>query len=504
MSTAVLRYVSSDAGKSKRSFSAPVKKSNSRETVHHANLGRALRIPCKNITLDCTSKVLTKSEYDYFRNCAIEGLKTEKERRDNLYENEMKKEHLLAESIARKEKIRQMDTEKLKKKTNKLDEFEAEAKARTMHLLERANNLKLEQEEEMQLCNKLILETKCRAIRDLQIAERRLIEKELSEEEKRLNEMMENERREKIEKEKKKEEELAAKRREFASRLKHQIIENEEQKIIEFERKQEEGKLINLSNIAWMDEEILKEKRRKEQGALIRKELAVENERLKKFKEIEREENRIIDMRIKEYQRMKAERDKAIAETQKAIQAQKNQERIRVMKQAMQAHDFQAQIEELNEIRIKEEVEREWRRREKEAALNKLKIRRQFAQARQDQIKCRKILQAMELERDKREFQKIVAAQKEALAKEQENREKQLRQAQKHRDEILKQVNDKEKDKVEARRRVFEEGMAQRAEIEMRARRLREAMERKCQEMRENKVPEVYINDIKSMIAKIQ
>lgn len=331
-----------------------------------------------------------------------------------------------------------------------------------------------------------------------------MIEKELSEEEKRLNEMMENERREKIEEEKKKEEELAAKRREFASRLKHQIIENEEQKIIEFERKQEEGKLINLSNIAWMDEEILKEKRRKEQGALIRKELAAENERLKKYKEMEREENRIIDMRIKEYQRMKAERDKAIAETQKAIQAQKNQERIRVMKQAMQAHDFQAQIEELNEIRIKEEVEREWRRREKEAALNKLKTRRQFAQARQDQIKCRKILQAMELERDKREFQKIVAAQKEALAKEQENREKQIRQAQRHRDEILKQVNDKEKDKVEARRRVFEEGMAQRAEIEMRARRLREAMEKKCQEMRENKVPEVYINDIKSMIAKIQ
>lgn len=75
----------------------------------------------------------------------------------------------MAESIARKQKIRKMDLEKLKKKTNKLDEFEAETKMRTMHLLERANNLKLEQEEEMQLCNKLILETKCRAIRDLQV-----------------------------------------------------------------------------------------------------------------------------------------------------------------------------------------------------------------------------------------------------------------------------------------------------------------------------------------------
>lgn len=47
---------------------------------------------------------------------------------------------------------------------------------------------------------------------------------------------------------------------------------------------------------------------------------------------------------------------------------------------------------------------------------------------------------------------------------------------------------------------MFAEGIAIRAESEMRKRRLREAMERKCQEMRENKVPDVYINDVKRMI----
>ncbi|XP_008552554.1 cilia- and flagella-associated protein 45-like [Microplitis demolitor] len=491
-------------GKYTRSFSAPIKKFNPKENIHHTNLSKTFRIPWKKNSIDRTSKVLTKSEYEYFRNCAIEGFKTEQEKRENLFKNEIKKENLLAESIARKQKIRKMDLEKLKKKTNKLDEFEAETKMRTMHLLERANNLKLEQEEEMQLCNKLILETKCRAIRDLQVAEKKLIEKELNKEEKRLNEMMENERRLKIKEEKEKEEEIASKRREFASSLKHQIIENEEQRIIEFERKQEEGKLINLSNIAWMDEQIMKEKKRKEQGALIRKELAAENQRLIKFKEMEREENRIIDIRIKEYQRMKDERDKAIAQAQKAIEDKKNKERTRVIKQAMQAHDFKSQIEELNEIRIKEEVEREWRKREKEQALNKLKTRHQFSQARQDQIKFRKILQAMEIERDKREFDKIIAEQKEALLKEQEKLKQQQLQAQRYRNEILKQVNDKEKNKNEARRKIYQEGMANRAEIEIRGKRLREAMERKCKEMRENKVPEVYINDIKNIISKIK
>lgn len=88
-----------------------------------------------------------------------------------LIEAEREKERLLAESFARKEEIRQMDMRKLRDrdKITKVNELETEARARTMHLLERANNLKLEREEEIQLCNRLILETKCRAIRDVQV-----------------------------------------------------------------------------------------------------------------------------------------------------------------------------------------------------------------------------------------------------------------------------------------------------------------------------------------------
>lgn len=41
-----------------------------------------------------------------------------------------------------------------------------------MHILERAYNMRLEQEEEIQKCNRLILETKCRAIRDAQVNHR--------------------------------------------------------------------------------------------------------------------------------------------------------------------------------------------------------------------------------------------------------------------------------------------------------------------------------------------
>ena len=71
--------------------------------------------------------------------------------------------------MARKEAIRRMDLHKSRERQGRLNEIEEEARQRTMHLLERARNLKLEQEEEIKKCNKLILETKCRAIRDAQV-----------------------------------------------------------------------------------------------------------------------------------------------------------------------------------------------------------------------------------------------------------------------------------------------------------------------------------------------
>lgn len=69
----------------------------------------------------------------------------------------------------RKEAIRRMDLTKIREEDKMLNEVEEEARKRTMHLLERAYNLKLEQEEEIQKYNRLILETKCRAIRDMQV-----------------------------------------------------------------------------------------------------------------------------------------------------------------------------------------------------------------------------------------------------------------------------------------------------------------------------------------------
>jgi len=66
------------------------------------------------------------------------------------------------------------------------------------------------------------------------------------------------------------------------------------------------------------------------------------------------------------------------------------------------------------------------------------------------------------------------------------------------------QVNEKERERIAERQKMFQDGTAIRAEIAIRKKKLQDAIERKCQEMRENKVPDIYINEVKRMIRNVQ
>ncbi|XP_012536175.2 cilia- and flagella-associated protein 45 isoform X2 [Monomorium pharaonis] len=447
-------------------------------------------------------KIMTRKEYEDLKDRC--RMVTKEERQTAAETAEKERERLLKESLARKEAIRMMDMKKGREKDPRTREIEEEARRRTMHVLERAYNMRLEQEQEIQKCNRLILETKCRAIRDAQIAEKKLMERELLEEEKRLNDIMEDERRWAIKEESRKEQEEAAKRLRFAKLLKEQIIENEEQRILQFERKQEESRLINLNNIAWQQEEIEKLRNKEAENVKVRQELAEGNEQLKHFKAMELEENRIIDLRIQNYHRLKEEREAKKAKEQKLERLKKEREKIRVAMRTVQAHELQMQIDEINAARVQEEVEREWRRKEKKEALKKLEAQRILQREREEQINNKRIMQAIEIERERREFERIVRVQKAAFCREKKELEEKQQQASIHRKEILKQVNEKERERIAERQKMFEEGLAIRTEAAMRKKKLQDAMERKCQEMRENKVPEIYINEVKRMIETIQ
>lgn len=130
-----------------------------------------------------------------------------------------------------------------------------------------------------------------------QIAEKKLIEREILEEDKRLNDMMEDGRRWAVKEELRKEEEDVARRLRFSRFLKEQIEENEQQRILELERKQEESRFINLNSVARQQDEIERQRKKEAEIAKVRQELTEAYEQIKHFKAMEQEENRIIDLR---------------------------------------------------------------------------------------------------------------------------------------------------------------------------------------------------------------
>lgn len=112
-------------------------------------------------------KIMTRKEYEDLKERS--RVITKEERQKTTEAAEKEREKLTKESLARKEAIRTMDMKKGREKDPRTREIEEEARRRTMHILERAYSMRLEQEEEIQRCNRLILETKCRAIRDAQV-----------------------------------------------------------------------------------------------------------------------------------------------------------------------------------------------------------------------------------------------------------------------------------------------------------------------------------------------
>lgn len=85
-------------------------------------------------------------------------------------------------------------------------------------------------------------------------------------------------------------------------------------------------------------------------------------------------------------------------------------------------------------------MEREWRQKEKEEASRRLEAQRMLQKERLEQINNKRMMQAIEIKRDRREFEKIVRVQQEALCKEKKELEQKQQRASILRSEILKQV----------------------------------------------------------------
>ncbi|KAJ8924075.1 hypothetical protein NQ315_006856 [Exocentrus adspersus] len=442
--------------------------------------------------------ILPNSEFQRLKKQA--QVVTLQDRMAMLEEAERQKNALAMESAMRKENLLKAQKRQMAVLGSKLDTVESEAASKNLYLLKRSQDLIIEQDDRVKAANGVILAAKCRAIRNAQISEKKLIEKQLQEENKRLDMMMEQQRQKKIIVEEKKREVDKKKMVRYTKEIKQQMKENELLRLMEMEKIEEESKLLNKALIQMQKEEQQKQQAKKETQAKMREEFKKANVEVENYKLLKLEEQRIAEMRIQQFMKGKAEREEAREKELAAEKAAKEMEIARLRAQQEKAQDYRAQMDEMNALRMYEEKEKEWRDKEKAAALKRKQMVEDLKQCRAKQLEDIRKQQAVALARDEEDFMKVAKVQRMLLDKDLVEKKKREEQKLKHKKELLRQINDKEREKIMQHQEKFEDGKVQRLEYEINDRKVEDYLKDKIDRLRENNVPEQYIKDIERQL----
>uniref|UniRef100_A0A8C3GNM8 Cilia- and flagella-associated protein 45 n=1 Tax=Cairina moschata TaxID=8855 RepID=A0A8C3GNM8_CAIMO len=380
----------------------------------------------------------------------------------------------------------------LQQQKGKLSDLEEEAKERAQYLLQRANRMRMEQEDEIKEFSELILGAKCHMVRDTQILEKRLVAKELEEEERRLAEMMEverqkaNEMQEELERRRK--QELIRGRQELVK----QIEKNAEERALRAEQRDQETREM-LQHLEQLKLEDLKDlERRQEQQKKIQAEIKRINDENQRYKEEQLRQERLADEKILEYQRQKMEREAEFEAEQEKIRREKEKETARLRAMQERAQDHRAEQDALRAKRSQEAAEREWRRKEKEAARRKAELEEQLKRSRLDQIAAREHRVGVQVQQDRNEFERILRAQQEQMEKEKAEAARKAALQRAHAGDVRRQMQEWRQRRAQERAAAFEEFQRLQEEARRRSQRITELKEKKMQELRAAGIPEKY------------
>ncbi|XP_026782837.3 cilia- and flagella-associated protein 45 [Pangasianodon hypophthalmus] len=479
-----------------QSRSAPATKAQNSETIRviTKDLIRDIRIPSKDPSgqsvILCPaeikrimgkSRVLTKEEKEA-------ALETQRQAREE------------AMNAAEERKVLMQQADVSRQKNQALSDLETEARERAQYLLERANALRMEQEDEIKKLNELIQGAQCHAVRDVQIQEKKQILSELQEEERRLDAMMELDRRRALEVQEQIDELRKNQRIQGKMCILKQIEERQEEHMLQEELKEQEGQqmLENLEKLQ-MEELEAMEKRKAEQRRLQLEIMKINEESLL-AKERRKEEERLADLRALEYARKKLVREAEYEAEQRRIKKEKEKEVARLRALQERERDHKAEQDALRARRNQEAAEREWRRKEKEQTKKKLEEDERLKAARLEQITHKERMLSIEAGRERAEFERVLRVQQELITREKEKEEKHQQHVLRHAEGVRQQVREREAQTITRRRELFREGEKLDEEARMRRARLDEIKDKKLKELKAAGLPEKYCNDVERKI----
>ncbi|KAM3875328.1 cilia- and flagella-associated protein 45 [Diretmus argenteus] len=476
----------------RQSGSAPAQRTQRADTVCiiTKDLIRELKVPSK----DPSGLSIILPSAEIVRITSASRVPTQEEREALTEAHDSKRRTVMDAAKERKDQIYQADL--LRSKNQALTELEVEARDRAQYLLERANAMRMEQEDEIKQLNELILGAQCHAVRDTQILEKRQIRAELIEEERRLDAIMELDRRKAIETQEQIDELRKQQRIRGKEQIINQIEKRLEDRLLRDELKEQEGHQLLKKLERMQVEELEALERKKEEQKLLQQEIIRINDETLRAKEQKREEERLAGIRAMEYTQKKMEREAEYEAEQSRIKREKEKEVARLRALQEKQRDHKAEQDDRRAKRNQEAAEREWRRKEKEQAERKAEEEAMLKAARLEQVVRKEHFLSIEAGRERAEYERVLKAQQEAIAKQKEEEDRQRQRVLHHADGVRQQVKERELLAVTKRREIFKEGDRLVEEARQRRIRLDEVKEKKLKELKAAGLPEIYCNQV--------
>ncbi|XP_042114575.1 cilia- and flagella-associated protein 45 isoform X4 [Peromyscus maniculatus bairdii] len=434
------------------------------------------------------SLIISPEEFERIKWASQVLTKEELEAREQAFKKE--KEAILEAVTIRKKIMKQK--EMAWNNNKKLSDLEEVARDRAQNLLQRASKLRMEQEEELKEMSQIILNAKCHAIRDAQILEKQQIQKELDAEEKRLDQMMEVDRQKSLQRQKDREKKRKEERLRGKRQIVDQIKKNEEERSLLAEHREQEKEQM-LAYLERLQEEDLQDLERRHQEKLkMQAEIKRINEENQRQKAERLAQEKLADQMVMEFTKKKMAREAEFEAEQERIRREKEKEIARLRAMQEKAQDYRAEQDALRAKRNQEVADREWRRKEKENAQKKMETEEKLRKSRLDQVAFKEHTLAVQVQRDRDEFERILRAQREQIEKERLEQEKKAADRLQHANELRRQVRENQQKQVQNRLSTFEEGRRLKEEAQKRRERIEDIKKQKLDELRATGLPEKY------------
>ncbi|XP_064545008.1 cilia- and flagella-associated protein 45 [Drosophila montana] len=371
-------------------------------------------------------------------------------------------------------------------------------------VLSRAILAKQEQEEEVKQVNRMILDAKCKAVREAQIQEKQLLARALREDDERLAKMVNQRAKEALNAEDERERLEIEKRAKYAQEIRQQLTERENKRFLEAQRVAEEAKHLRKAT------ELLREEEERQRNFVqlrklrFREELQRIRDMSNIFKTMLCEQERLADLRVAAYMREKQEKERQLKDMQKVVKKEFERRQQRIFTIAAEAQETRQTNEELKYLKERNRVEREYRQREKEVAMAKREAERDLLESRAQQAQEMKQRLAQEIAHAEQDFNKLLVRMRDEEDKQKRlDRDRDLR-TQTYRRDLKQQMTDRQ----EERRRLadIERERMQKwlEEDRLRDANIKQVISSKIAAMRNNCLPEKYLKEVEKQLKNIQ